>query len=227
MPTVLITGANRGIGLAFAQLYAAEGWEVIAADRAPLAAIDLVNLGPGLREIRYDATRDDSADALVTRLAGRPLDLLVLNAGIDLAPTLPPEATTVSHWEEIMLTNTWAPFYLATRLEPNLRLGQLRKIVAISSPAATPEFPLQPRHFAYNASKAALNQLLRNLSIDWRDWGAVVLMLSPVQVKTRMTGFQGAMSAVQAATAMKSVIDHSAAAESGQSWQQDAMPASW
>lgn len=227
MPTVLITGANRGIGLALARLYADEGWEVIAANRAPLAAQDLVDLGSGLREIRYDATRDDSADALVARLAGRPLDLLILNAGINPDDTLPPEAVTLGHWEAVMLTNTWAPFYLAARLEPNLRKGRDRKIVAISGRAPSVEAPDAPRQFAYRASKAALNQMLRNLSIDWRSWGAVVLMLRPDQVKTRMTSFQGALTASEAARGMKSVIDHAGPDESGQSWSQDHAPVPW
>ena len=227
MPTVLITGANRGIGLDFARAYAAEGWEVIAANRTSLAPKDFVALGPDLREIRYDATDDASAAGLAARLAGRPLDVLILNAGISLDEDLPPEALTLTHWEKVIEVNTWAPFHLAALLEPNLRKGAAKKVVAISSLAASTGTYDRPRQFAYRASKAALNQLMRNLSIDWRDWGAIALMLRPGRVQTRMTGFDGPLTAAESVRGMKAVIDAAGPEQSGLHWGHDGQPVPW
>lgn len=213
MPTVLITGANRGIGLEFARQYAAEGWEVIAANRTALKPVDFLDLGMGLREIRYDAAKDSSAGEVAARLAGHPIDLLILNAGIGSEASAPEEMTAEA-WEAALLVNTFAPLQLAAALEPNLRAGAGRKIVAISSLAASATLYDMPRQFAYRASKAALNQMMRNLSVEWRDWGCVALMLRPGQVRTRMNP-GGILSPAESVGGMRRVIETATPTESG------------
>ncbi len=227
MPTVLITGANRGLGLEFARQYAAAGWEVIAADRSPLAPRDHVALGEGLREIRYDAGSDASAADVAARLAGRPIDLLLLNAGISPDPGLAPEEMTAAHWEAVMTVNTWAPFHLAALLEPNLRAGERKTIAAVSSLAASMTRYDVPRQFAYRASKAALNQMIRCLAAEWREWGCIALLLRPGRVRTRMTGFEGALSPEQSVTGLRRVIDTATPAQSGLHWGHDGELVPW
>jgi len=215
MPTILITGANRGIGLEFARQYAAAGWQVIAANRTPLAARDFAALGMDVTELRYDAADDASAAALALRLKGRPIDVVLLNAGIGSGPDLPPEAIRQADWEDIMLTNTFAPLHLAGLLEPNLRAGQHKTLVAISSLAASTSQYKVPRQFAYRASKAALYQMWRNLSVEWKDWGCICLTLRPGRVQTRMTDFTGDLTPEESVTGMRGVIDSATAASSG------------
>lgn len=227
MPTVLITGANRGIGLEFARQYSSAGWQVIAANRAPLAARDFAALGMDVTEIRYDAMDDKSAAALANRLKGRPIDVAILNAGIGSGPDLPPEAITPEHWEPIMLTNTFAPLHLAALLEPNLRLGDRKVLATISSLAASMSQYKVPGQFAYRASKAALNQMWRNLSVDWKDWGCICLPLRPGKVSTRMTGFSGDLTPEQSVRGMRAVIDRATPEMSGIHWGYDGEAVPW
>jgi NAD(P)-dependent dehydrogenase (short-subunit alcohol dehydrogenase family) len=227
MPSVLITGANRGIGLEFAKQYSAAGWQVIAASRTPLAARDFAALGMDVTELRYDAMDDRSAAALATRLKGRPLDVVILNAGIGSGPELPPEAITPEHWEPIMLTNTFAPLHLAALLEPNLRMGERKVLATISSLAASMSQYKVPGQFAYRASKAALNQMWRNLSVDWKDWGCICLPLRPGKVSTRMTNFQGDLTPEESVRGMRAVIDRATPEISGIHWGYDGKVVPW
>lgn len=215
MPTVLITGANRGLGLEFARQYAAEGWQVIAANRTPLAPRDFAALGMDITELRYDAANDASAAALASRLKGRPIDVVILNAGIGSGPDLPPENIRQADWEDIVLTNTFAPLHLAALLEPNLRAGERKVLAAVSSLAASMSLYKVPRQFAYRASKAALNQMWRNLSVEWKDWGCICLPLRPGRVSTRMTDFSGDLTPTESVQGMRAVIAKATPASSG------------
>lgn len=226
MPTVFITGANRGIGLEFARQYAAEGWEVIAANRTPFAPRDFASLGFDVAEFRYDAASDASATDIAIRLKGRPIDIAIFNAGMDTGSDLPPEDVTPAAWEPVMLTNTFAPLHLAALLEPNLRLGQRKVVAAISSLAASSQYTV-PRQFAYRASKAALNQMWRNLSVDWKDWGAICLALRPGRVKTRMTGFEGDLTPTESVTGLRRIIDNATLEQSGLHWGYDGQIVPW
>lgn len=149
-----------------------------------------------------------------------------MNAGISPDEDLSPETLTLAHWEKVIEVNTWAPFHLAALLEPNLRAAT-GKVAAISSLAASTGTYDRPRQFAYRASKAALNQLMRNLSIDWRDWGAMALMLRPERVQARMTGFDGPLTAAESVRAMKAVIDAAGPEQSGLHWGHDGQPVPW
>lgn len=226
MPTVLITGANRGIGLEFARQYAEAGWEVIAANRTPLKPMDFVDLGFGLREIRYDAASDASAADLAKRLSGHPIDVLILNAGINPGAGAAPEEMSPAVWEDVLGTNTFAPLHLASLLEPNLRAGEKKTIAAVSSLAASNALYDVPRQFAYRASKAALNQMMRNLSVEWRDWGCIALMLRPGRVTTGMNP-GGVLSVADSVAGMRGVIDSATLKESGVHWNYDGQVIPW
>ncbi|MDB5536995.1 MAG: NAD(P)-dependent dehydrogenase, short-chain alcohol dehydrogenase family [Devosia sp.] len=227
MPSVLITGANRGIGLEFARQYTAAGWQVIAANRTPFAPKDFASLGYDIVEFRYDAMDDKSAAAMAGRLRGRPIDVVIINAGISPDEDLPPEAITPEHWQKIMLTNTFAPLHLASLLEPNLRAGDGKVLAAISSLAASATLYKRPRQFAYRASKAALNQVLRNLSIDWRDWGCMTVALRPGRVQTRMSGFAGDLTPEQSVSGMREVIASLTPTTSGLHYGYDCQVVPW
>lgn len=207
MPSVLITGANRGLGLAFARRYAAAGWEVIAADRTPLSPAAFIALGANVRELRYDAARDATAADVAARLAGRPLDVLLLAAGTAPDAVRAPEDMDAGHWEATLVSDAWAPFHLATLLAPNLRAGSRRTVAAVSSAAASSvRGAALPRAFAHRAAKAALNQLLRTLAVEWQDWSPVLLALDPGDPRG---------SPDTTAAALAAVIDAATPADSG------------
>lgn len=213
MPTILITGANRGLGLEFARQYAEDGWTVIATAREPAEATDLSAIAGDVTIFRYNAMEDSSADALATALAGRPLDVVLMNAATAAPKAKPLDALTVDDWNEALLTNTFAPLYLAARLRPNLEAGEMKTLVAISDSAASTSTYRMPDEMAYRASKAALNQMWRNLTVEWREWGCKCLILCPVDAARSLAAAQAASD--ETVSGMRSLIASATPERSG------------
>jgi NAD(P)-dependent dehydrogenase (short-subunit alcohol dehydrogenase family) len=193
--SILITGANRGIGLEFARQYAAEGWEVFACCRNPGAAAQLDEIAAAngrLRVTALDVTDSDSIAALARELSDRPLDVLINNAGI-IGPTPIPENIGLQHfgsidyalWERVLRTNTLAPICMAEALLPNLEAGGQKKVVTLSSTVGSLAERDTPA-MAYATSKAALNKALRLLAGVLRERGISVGIYCPGYVQTRM-----------------------------------------
>ncbi|MBB3594894.1 NAD(P)-dependent dehydrogenase (short-subunit alcohol dehydrogenase family) [Rhizobium sp. BK529] len=176
MPTILITEANEGFGLQLAMQYLANGWHVIAASSTPLDTSLTETSGGRIRTVIYDPLDDDSASRLVEQLDGRAIDVVFINEGVPDTDRLRPEAITPKHWRPIMLANTFAPLHLAGLLEPNLRKGERKILAAASSYVASLSNFKEPGRFAYRASKSALNQMWRNLSVEWKHWGCITLL---------------------------------------------------
>jgi len=187
MTSVLITGANRGIGLEFARQYADEGARVFAACRTPEKAEALqavAETSDGRVSIhKLDVTSEGDIATLADALGAAPLDILVNNAGIggDLHIYEPAGAAL---WEEVLRVNTIAPFRIAWALRANLEKGA-KTIVNISSGRGSHE-----RHrgdgIAYCSSKAALNSSMYGLSVLWREASFTIVMLAPGVVITDM-----------------------------------------
>ncbi len=189
-PTVLITGANRGLGLAFAQKYAARGWNVIATARNPEAAADLKDLAKKTGRVRIeklDVTDPASVDALGARLGGAPIDLLLNNAGmLGTEPEQQLGSLDPGRFDTYMRVNAFGALLVSERLLPNVRAGRQKKIAGISAVVAS--FAAYPRiHrglYYYKASKVALNMIMRNLALDTEADGIAVAVLSPGVVNT-------------------------------------------
>jgi NAD(P)-dependent dehydrogenase (short-subunit alcohol dehydrogenase family) len=189
-PTVLVTGANRGLGLAWAQKYAERGWQVIATARRPEEAQALRALAERTGRVRIevlDATDARSVDALAGRLQGVPIDVLVNNAGmIGDEPEQKLGALDPERFDTYMRVNALSALLVTERLLPNLRAGRLKKVAGISARVAS--FAAYPRiHsglYYYKASKVALNMILRNLALDLQSDGIAVAVLSPGVVNT-------------------------------------------
>src|SRR5947209_9098360 len=125
MPTVLITGANRGIGLEFARQYAAQGWDVIATARQSSPELDAL----GVRVEPLDLSDADQVAAFAAKIGG-PLDLFIANAGTS-HPKETQGADNLRDWQAMMMVNAIAPYQLAHALLP--RMGEGGKMIAISS----------------------------------------------------------------------------------------------
>jgi NAD(P)-dependent dehydrogenase (short-subunit alcohol dehydrogenase family) len=189
-PTVLVTGANRGIGLALARAYAARGWTVIATARQPAEATDLKALAaadPDVSVEALDVTDHAQVDALASRLKGRPIDLLVNNAGITgnvAAQSLGRLDYAVAR--EVFETNTIAPMKVSEALMPNLLAGRQKKLVTISSSEGSIAEVNAGRLYWYRASKAAVNMAMRNLAFTVKKDGVAVALVNPGPVATDM-----------------------------------------
>lgn len=188
MPTVLITGANRGLGLEFARQYAAEGAEVIATCRNPDAAIDLRALPGRIAVERLDVTSDDDARALAGRLAGKPIDIFVCNAG-----HMPPKVASLAEVAEadfltVMLANVMGPIRVTSLFLDQIARSERKTIAVVSSRMGSMGENARGGAYLYRASKAALNAVMKSLSVDLAARGITVTMLHPGWAKTAMGG---------------------------------------
>jgi len=188
--SVLITGANRGIGLALARHYAALDWEVVATARQPDAAGELQALPAGsarVEIVQLDLTSPASRQALAEWLAGRPLDILLHNAAL-LGDPAPQEFGRLDYslFHDSLETNLVGPIHLSELLLDNLQQGRQRKLVFLGSAAGSHGL-LGPglKLYAYRASKAALHFAVHELAGDLASRGITVGLLNPGLVDTQ------------------------------------------
>jgi NAD(P)-dependent dehydrogenase (short-subunit alcohol dehydrogenase family) len=198
MPTVLITGTNRGIGLEFARQYAADGWDVIATARR--ASAELAALG--VRVEPLDLGDADSVAAFPGRIGG-PIDLFVANAGTS-HPKDTDGAANAREWQAMMMINAIAPYQLGRSLLPKMPDGG--KMVAISSGMGSIA-QNSGGWVPYRTSKAALNMAWSSLALEARPRGIACALFSPGWVKTDMGGSGAEITAQESVAAMRSLID--------------------
>jgi NAD(P)-dependent dehydrogenase (short-subunit alcohol dehydrogenase family) len=226
MPRVLITGANRGLGLEFSRQYAADGWHVIAGCRKPHEAAELKALDRSVAMFSLDVADEDSIAAFLGAVSEMPVDVAILNAGVSGPPQRAADVKS-EQWGPAMLVNALAPVRLVAGLRANLENGQHKKAVAISSLAASMAGYEVPGQYSYRASKAALNSLWRTLSIEWRPLGITCILLRPGKVRTRMTGFAGDLAPRESVQGMRAVIAHATLADSGRFIGYDGAEVPW
>lgn len=226
MPTVLITGANRGLGLEFARQYAKDGWRIIATARAPDKAEALRRLGPAVAIHRLDVADLAAVAALGRALEAETIDLLIANAGI-MGPRVAPEmvAAEAERWLETFRVNTMAPLALAGAFSKQVARSEQRKMVAISSGLASIGNNTEGGSYAYRSSKAALNAVWRSYAIDHPDIIAVVL--SPGWVRTDMGGAGAPLGPEESIAGMRRVIAGLRKSDSGRFYHHDGKPVPW
>jgi len=225
MPSVLITGANRGLGLEFARQYGAAGWRVHAACRDPAAASALSALPGEISRHRLEVTDAAQIAALVAELAGAPLDVLINNAGINYDNGRFGDSDDAT-WLDTLRVNTLAPLHVAEALIDNLLRGQRKLIVNISSKMASIAENASGGDYAYRTSKAALNMLARGMANDLRGRGVAVVVISPGWVQTDMGGPSAPLPVAESIAGMRAAIDRLSLADSGSflDWQGRVLP---
>lgn len=202
--TVLITGANRGIGLEMARQLSERGDKVIATARKPDEASGLKALA--VRVEQLDVTDTASVQALAARLEGVPIDLLINNAGVGGQKTNDLEATNFDEVAKTFDVNSLGPMRVTQALLPNLEAGKGRTVVQISSIMGSIE---QNRggYYGYRASKAALNMLNKSLAAELGKQGFVCVVMHPGWVKTRMGGAAAPVEPEDSVAGIFEVID--------------------
>lgn len=219
MSTVLITGANRGLGLEFSRQYAEAGWRVLACCRDPDRADELRRLAsvwPTLALYRLDVGDFAAVDALARELAAESIDVLLNNAGVygDSAQT-PFGALDYDLWQKVLRIDTLAPMKLAEAFLPHVERSQTKLIVAITSLMGSIADNGGGGSIMYRSAKAALNAAMKSLSIDLRGRGVGVLLLHPGWVKTDMGGPNAPTLPEESVSGMRRVIATYAPSDSG------------
>lgn len=194
--TVMITGANSGIGLEFTKQYAAQGWTVIAThrrDQIPDTLKELADQYSNLRVERMDVTDQRQIEALADKLKGTPIDVLINNAGIatigefkgigvDENQTL--GTLNYDQFDLFIRTNVRGPIMISEAFLDNVKASKQKKIIAISSASGmVSATPPRGGMYWYGVSKAALNKLMVTLSADVREAGVIVVMFHPGAVR--------------------------------------------
>lgn len=184
MPTTLITGANRGIGLALVREFRKQGHDIIATARDPEKAAELKATGAELHAL--DVAEPASIRALAAALKGRPLDYLINNAGLGDRAAF--GQLDYDRFEELLRVNTVAPLRVLEAFVPNLAAGEAKVAAALSSQLGSIENANAGFSLAYRVSKAGLNMGLRTAANTLAEKGITLLALHPGWVKTDMGG---------------------------------------
>ena len=190
-PTVVITGANRGLGLEFSRQFAAAGATVIATARRPEDAEDLRKLGVRIEQL--DVADSASVKQFGARIGDLPVDILINNAGIG-SWLYRLEEVDADALERYFQVNTLGPMRVTQALLPSLRRGAGKTIVNITSELASLERNTRGAAYGYRESKAALNMFTRTLAAELRPEEFICVVISPGWVRTDMGGPQAAQS---------------------------------
>ncbi len=225
MTTVVISGANRGIGLELARRYAAGGDQVIAGVRDPDRADALKAVG-GVTVHPLDVGDDASVARFHDSVGDRPVDILIANAGVYGGRRQELGALDFPDWQGVFNVNSLGPARLAQAFVENLKAGRDKTLVAITSTMGSSSAH-DGSSFVYRSSKAALNNVWAGLARTLERDGVVCLALHPGWVKTDMGGPGGQISVEQSAEGLMDVIAKATPAQSGKVLAYDGKALPW
>lgn len=232
MPTVLITGASRGLGLEFARQYSEDGWEVFACARDPGRATSLTSLaaesGGRVSLHALDVTDHSAIDSLAAKLDGRPIDVLINCAGSMGGRGSSFGASDYAEWDYLFRLNTFAPMKMAEAFVACVARSGHKKIVSLSTIMASIARNTLGGFYAYRASKAALNALSVSMALDLgRRHGITACVVHPGWVRTDMGGPRAEIDAHTSVTGMRSVIAGLTRDKAGRFWSYDGSELPW
>lgn len=227
MTTIVISGANRGIGLEFARQYAADGARVIAGCRDPEAATELSGLTGDVTILPLDVADDASVAAFSSAAGDAAVDILIANAGVWGGQREQQFGTLdFDNWARVLSVNTLGPMRLAQAFADRVRAAPAGRMIALTSGmSSTAE--TEGGHLAYRSSKAALNNAWRNLAIALKPSGVACTVIDPGWVKTDMGGDAARLTPEQSVTGMRAVIAGLTPATSGRFLRWDGNETGW
>lgn len=212
--TVLITGANRGIGLEFVRQYAQRGWRVIATTRDPASAKDLNALAAADKNVvieTLDVADHPGIDALAKKYEGQPIDVLINNAGLMQGPDKGQMVGSIDYaeFERFYRINAMGPLKVSEAFYQNVKASELKTMSALTTGAGKRGIPV-PGFTLYKTSKAAMDAIQREIAIRWKQQGIKVVTLMPGRVLThgeRATPGQSTVSVEDSVAGMIKILD--------------------
>jgi NAD(P)-dependent dehydrogenase (short-subunit alcohol dehydrogenase family) len=241
MPSLLITGANRGLGLGLVKLYADDGWRIFACCRDPGKATELnavaAKSGGKVSVHPLDVENHATIDALAKTLAGQPIDVLLNVAGYYGSKIVSEPGglqkfgeSDYAEWARIYKINVMGPMKMCEAFVENVAASQQKKMVNISSivgSIGTIGNGYGGNMYGYRASKAALNAITRGMAEDLKPRGVIVVPMHPGWVRTDMGGPSADIDTRTSVTGMKKVIDGLTAADTGKYMVYDGSTLPW
>ena len=211
--TVLITGANRGLGLEFARQFSSAGYTVIGTAREPHEATDLYALK--VRVEQLDVANPASVQDLAGRLEGVPIDILINNAGIMGADAPTFMSLDVDSLDQTLQVNTLGAMRVTQALYDNLKLGKAKKIIQITSELGSISLNTRGGLYGYRISKAALNMFNKTLADELGGKGFTCVVLHPGWVQTDMGGSNAPLTPEESIRGLIKVIEGLKHADNG------------
>ena len=205
MKNILITGANRGIGLKFAEILSANN-NIYATARDITNADDLKKFDH-TELLELDLLNKDSIKSFCSELKDIPLDMIINNAGIFQDEQMEETILDPELWLDEIMINAIGPIVLSQKLKENIMSGNDKKIIFISSQMGSIDDNYSGGYYFYRTSKSALNSAAKSLSIDWKADGISVLMLHPGWVRTDMGGSNAKLDIDTSVSKMLDVIN--------------------
>lgn len=233
MPSALITGCNRGLGLEWSEQLAEAGWRVYATCRDPKNAESLNLLqaaySRNLSVHQLDVTSEGQIAALAAELDGVAIDWLINNAGVyfEKYTDEPLGSVDFPHWEETLRVNTLGAMRVSAAFSDNLAASEKKLLVAISSHMGSIAEIGVAGDYAYRSSKAALNAAMKGVSLELQSRGVSVALLHPGWVQTRMGGPGAPLSTRESVAGMRRVLGAFRSADSGRFFRYDGSTIPW
>jgi NAD(P)-dependent dehydrogenase (short-subunit alcohol dehydrogenase family) len=231
MPSTLITGANRGLGLEFARQYAAEGWQVYATCRDPSSAPELRRVADAsdhkVQIMALDVTDLASIKAAATELEGQAIDLLLNNAGVGGTRGQTIGNIDYEAWAHVLDVNTLGPLRVSEAFVDNVARSERKLIVTLTSGMGSIADNTSGGAFAYRSSKAAVNMVMRSLAIDLAPRGITCVVINPGWVRTDMGGPRGTQTPAESVAKLRRLIDNLEPAHCGKFFNHDGREYAW
>lgn len=232
MPSILVTGSNRGLGLEWVRQYATLGWRVYATCRYPEQAQDLSKLAGqhgNLSIHQLDVTKHKHIQLLARELQDTPLDIVVNNAGVFFERWGTDKLGKIIYgkWQESFNVNTLGAVRVTEALRYNLARSDRRLVVTISSHMGSIAETETANDYAYRSSKAALNTVMKGMVYELGPLGIGILLVHPGWVRTRMGGSLGRFSTEESVNNMRKLVDSFRPEDSGCFYRYDGVIIPW
>ena len=231
MKKILVTGANRGLGLGLVKKFLKNNEKVICTTRNISKSKELIlckeKFNDNLEICELDLLDKDSPNILSNFLGNETIDLFINNAGVIGHSAQHFKSVSLNHWLEVLKVNLIAPLLITQSIIKNIEKSSERKIYFISSKVGSIEDNKSGGMYIYRSSKTALNQVVKSLSIDLKPLGISVISLHPGWVRTEMGGPNALISVEESVNGMVDVISNTSIINSGQFINYDGTRLPW
>ena len=230
MATILVTGANRGLGIEFVEQYLNDGNEVIATYRNENSSMDLIKMGnerSNLKLLQLDVSSNKSLNSFAENLGDSPIDIFINNAGVYGPRNSSFGNVDEENWIPAIKINAIAPILLTQLIIKNIRSGADKKLIFVTSKMGSIDDNKGGGAYVYRSSKTALNAVVKSLSVDLENEGIVVALIHPGWVKTDMGGPNALIDKDTSVRGMTEVISNLDISSTGNFYDYDGSIIPW